>query len=133
MTVETNKKLVLAAIDAVNRNDIDEAVAFDATELLLNGEPFGREGDRQRCLMMATAFPDGRWVIDDVVAEGEKVVLRYTFRGIHQGDLMGIPPTGKSVSFTRMTIYRIVDGMLVEFWESFDRLGLYQQLGLIPA
>jgi steroid delta-isomerase-like uncharacterized protein len=133
MTVETNKKLVLAAIDAVNRNDVDEAVAFDATDLLLNGEPFGLAADRQRCLMMAAAFPDGRWVIDDVVAEGEKVVLRYTFRGTHQGDLMGIPPTGKAISLTGMSIYRIVDGMLVEFWESLDRLGLYQQLGLVPA
>ena len=133
MTVETNKKLVLAAIDAVNRNDVDEAVAFDATDLLLNGEPFGREADRQRCLMMAAAFRDGRWVIDDVVAEGERVVLRYTFRGTHQGDLMGIPPTGKAISLTGMSIYRIVDGMLVEFWESLDRLGLYQQLGLVPA
>jgi len=133
MTVETNKKLVLAAIDAVNRNDVDEAVAFDAADMLLNGEPFGREADRQRCLMMAAAFPDGRWAVDDVVAEGEQVVLRYTFRGTHQGDLMGIPPTGKAITLTGMTIYRIVDGTLVEFWESLDRLGLYQQLGLIPT
>jgi steroid delta-isomerase-like uncharacterized protein len=133
MSAKNNKTIILSVIDALNGGDIDKAVEIDAPDVLLNGEPFGLEADRQRCIMMANAFPDGQWIVDDAIAEDDKVVLRYTFRGTNQGDLRGIPATGKTVSFSGMSIYRMVDGKCVEFWEALDRLALYQQLGLVPA
>jgi len=133
MSAKNNKAIILAMVDALNGGDIDKSVEMDAPDILMNGAPFGREADRQRCIMMANAFPDGQWIVDDAIAEDDRVVLRYTFRGTHKGDLMGIPPTGKTVAFSGMSMYRMVDNTCVEFWEALDRLTLYQQLGLVPA
>jgi predicted ester cyclase len=79
-----------------------------------------------------TAFPDGHAALEDLIAEGDKVVWRYTFRGTHQGEFMGVPATGKVVTYTGIIISRIAGGKFVEDWESFDALGLMQQLGAIP-
>jgi steroid delta-isomerase-like uncharacterized protein len=134
LTIDEMKELVRTMIEAVNEGDVEKAVSYTAPDCLLNGELFGREGDRMRTRMMASAFPDGKWGIDDMIAEGDKVVLRYTLRGTHKGELasLGLPPTGKEVTMRGITIYRIVDGMFVEAWEHYDRLGLLQQLGVIP-
>ncbi|MBI4581940.1 MAG: ester cyclase [Planctomycetes bacterium] len=70
---------------------------------------------------------------EDQIAEGDKVATRYTGTWTHRGEFMGIPPTGKDVTVTRIEILRIADGKFVEHWESFDQLGLLQQLGAIPA
>jgi len=67
-----------------------------------------------------------------MIAEGDKVVVRSTFRGTHKGDLMGIPPTGKQVTMPLILIYRIADDKIVEHWMQADALGLLQQLGVIP-
>ena len=75
-----------------------------------------------------TAFPDARFTVEDELAEGDRVVSRSTLRGTHQGEFMGIPPTGKPVTVTGMSIDRIVEG-----WLNFDGLGMLQQLGVIPA
>ena len=79
-----------------------------------------------------TAFPDQYTTLEDLIAEGDKVVSRYTFRGTHQGEFMGMPPTGKVVTYTGIAITRFAGGKPVEDWESFDALGLLQQLGAIP-
>ena len=95
-------------------------------------------GDMDRAAMIQmtpafyTAFPDLHYAVEDLVAEGDKVVIRYTFRGTHQGAFMGVPATGKVVTFTGIYISRIAGGKFVEDWESFDSLGLLQQLGAIP-
>ncbi len=86
-----------------------------------------------RTTAMVAGFPDGKWILDDAVAEGDKVAVRYTFRGTHQGELLGIPPTGKQVTMTGINIYRIVNGQFAEIWESYDKFGLLQQLGVLPA
>ena len=70
---------------------------------------------------------------EDEIAEGDKVASRYTFRGTHQGELMGISPTGKQVTVTGMIINRIVNGKSEEGWLNFDALGMLQQLGVIPS
>ena len=80
-----------------------------------------------------TAFPDLHFTIEDLIAEGGTVVVRFTTRGTHQGTLMGIPPTGKQVSGTGMFIDRIVNGKGVEQWFNSDILGLLQQLGVLPS
>ena len=67
-----------------------------------------------------------------MIAEGDRVVARWTFRGIHQGEMFGLPPTGKEVSYSGINIFRIVDGKLAEGWDIFDRLWLWQQLDVLP-
>ncbi len=71
--------------------------------------------------------------IEDVIASGDQVVTRWTARGTHQGELQGIPPTGKQVTVTGMTLARIENGQIVEEWNNFDQLGMMQQIGAIPA
>ncbi len=96
------------------------------------GTPGGPEGIAAVITMFRHAFPDLHFTIEDQVAEGDKVATRYTFRGTQQGELMGIPPTGKQVSIGGISIYRITDGKMQQAWIEYDMLGLLQQLGVIP-
>jgi predicted ester cyclase len=82
--------------------------------------------------MYRTAFPNIHVTIEDQIAEGDKVVTRWTGHGTHQGELMGIPPTNKAVTVTGIAIDRIVAGKIVEHWENFDQLGMLVQLGVVP-
>jgi steroid delta-isomerase-like uncharacterized protein len=93
-------------------------------------ETTGREGFKQLFTMIRTAFPDGRFTIEDMVAEGDKVVVRWTFRGTHKGDYGGIAPTGKKVTWTAISINRITDGKIEEMWGVADNLSM-MQLGLV--
>jgi steroid delta-isomerase-like uncharacterized protein len=78
------------------------------------------------------AFPDMNTTVNDIVAEGDKVVVRYTIRGTHTGDMMGVPPTGKSGEIAGITMLRLEDGKIVEEFSLADMMTLYQQLGLVP-
>ena len=78
------------------------------------------------------AFPDAQATIEDLIAEGDKVVTRFTLRGTHRGAFMGIAPTGKHVTMTAIGICRVEEGKFAEVWENVDALGLLQQLGAIP-
>jgi len=82
--------------------------------------------------MLFTAFPDLHGTIEDLIAEGDKVVDRMTCEGTHQGMFMGAPPTGKRVKWSFIDINRIVDGKIVEHWAEVDTMGIMQQLGLVP-
>jgi steroid delta-isomerase-like uncharacterized protein len=97
------------------------------------GLPPGLEGLKQFVVMYRAAFPDIQISIDDVIAEGDKVVIRWTARGTNTGPLFGMPATGKAATVTGITIERKVDGKSVEGWNNFDQLGMLQQLGVIPA
>ena len=77
------------------------------------------------------AFPDFLDTIDDQIAEGDRVVTRFTSRGTQQGEIMGIPPTGKQASWTGIEIDRIEDGKIVESWVNWDMMGMLQQLGAV--
>ena len=81
--------------------------------------------------MFRQAFPDSYFTVEDMIAEGEKVATRKTFHGTHQGEFMGIPPTGQQVSMGLIDIVRIADGRVVEHWSMGDNLGMMQQLGVI--
>ncbi len=83
--------------------------------------------------MYRASFPDLTCSVDDMIAEGDKVVTRWTIRGTHQGDLMGIPPTGKRIEVSGITMHPFVDGKIVEGWTNVDMLGMLQQLGVVPA
>jgi steroid delta-isomerase-like uncharacterized protein len=79
------------------------------------------------------AFPNYQIEMDDMIAEGDKVVVRVTFHGVHGSDFMGVPASGKSVTATGIIIYRIANGKIVQHWMNFDTLSLMQQLGAVPA
>jgi predicted ester cyclase len=79
------------------------------------------------------AFPDAHATLDDVIVEGDKAVIRYTFTGTHKGELMGIPATNKKVKLSVIEIDRFAGGKIVEIWERFDTVGFMQQLGAVPT
>ena len=107
----------------------DEYVGYEPS----SPEPLrGKEGYREFVERYLTAFPDGRITVDQQIAEGNLVVNRWTGRGINTGELMGMPPTGKQVTVTGITIARIEGGKLQEDWTSWDTLGMLQQLGVVP-
>jgi predicted ester cyclase len=96
-------------------------------------EPLDREAHKALVMMFRTAFSDWVETVEDVIAEGDKVVIRVTGRGTHEGEFQGIPPTGAQVSATGVGIGRIQDGRVAEAWAAYDALGLMRQLGAIPA
>lgn len=138
MSTEENKALYRRWIETVfntkKLDAIDEFLAPSAVDHALPpGMPPTREGSRQFIGSYLRAFPDLHFTIDDVVAEGDRVVGRWTSTGTHQGELMGVPPTGRQATSTGIEILRIEDGKFVEHWLAFDQLGMLQQLGVIPA
>src|SRR5262245_41252789 len=95
--------------------------------------PVDIETHRQFGLSTYSAFPDLERPVDDVFAEGDKAVARWTSSGTHLGDYMGAPPTGKRLTTSGITIFRFEDGKVVEEWIQSDMLGLLQQVGALPA
>ena len=137
MSTEENKENARRAVEEVmNKGNLslaDELVDANYVGHAPGMPDFkGPEGFRQYMTMMRTAFPDIHLTVEDIFAEGDKVVSRYTGRGTHKGDLMGIAPTGKQVAMTGMVISRHVGGKQVEAWVSLDQLGMLQQLGVVP-
>ncbi len=95
--------------------------------------PMTVEDFKQFARVFMSAFPGGTSTIEDMIVAGDKVVSRVTYRATHTADLMGIPPTGKSVTVSLMTIDQFADGKIVESWRLFDQMAMMQQLGVIPA
>ncbi len=93
----------------------------------------GQEEHKNFINGLRTAFPDVSLTLEDQLAEGEEVVIRWTMRGTHQGELWGTAPTGKPVTVTGITIQRLAEGKIVEEWTEADSLGLQQQIGAIRA
>ena len=93
----------------------------------------GQEEHKNFINGLRTAFPDVSLTLEDQLAEGEEVVIRWTMRGTHQGELWGTAPTGKPVTVTGITIQRLAEGKIVEEWTEADLLGLQQQIGAIRA
>lgn len=96
------------------------------------GLPAGPAGIAQLFATYRAAFPDVDFEVEDAIAEGDRVVLRYTFRGTHSGPLFGVPATGRQVSMQGISIYRVEGGKLQEAWVTYDLLSLLQQVGAIP-
>ena len=114
---------------------IDELFVSDAAlDFLPPGLLTGTAGLKQFITMYRTTFPDIHFTIEDMIAEGKKVVTRWIATGTHVGSLMNIPPTGKPVSVHGISItHHDVSGKVVQSWSTFDQLGLLQQLGVIPT
>jgi predicted ester cyclase len=138
MSTEVNKASVRRFYDEVfnkkNRAAIDEFIAPNQVDHAAPpGTPGGLAGAKQLLGMYLTAFPDFHLTVEDMIAEGDRVVARFTMRGTQQGAFMDIPPTGKQVTVTAIDINCISGGKSVEHWIEMDTLGLLQQLGVIPA
>lgn len=130
-STEENKELVRRFMEGpLNLEAVDQFVAPDMIDHSRRGS--GRDGVRQELQRFATAFPDWFATIEDLIAEGDKVVMRGVASGTHRGVFMGIPPTGRRVTVPGIHIMRIVDGKIVEHWAQADFLGMMQQLGVIP-
>ncbi len=93
----------------------------------------GPEGAMEFVPRLRNAFPDFQFSILDQIAEGDKVATRWTIRGTHKGEFQGMPPSGKQIEMTGITIFRIANGKLIEGWTNEDVLGMLQQLGAVPA
>jgi steroid delta-isomerase-like uncharacterized protein len=136
MSTETNKAIVRRYFDQVlNEQQHDLAEEFLAETIELHGTDLapGLEVVKQWLTMFAAAFPDRHYTVEDVVAEGDRVVARTTFNGTHKAEMQGIPATGKAVSVPSITIFRLDNGKIAEGWLINDNLGMMQQLGVIPA
>jgi predicted ester cyclase len=97
------------------------------------GLQHGLESHKQIVTILRTAFPDVHWEYEEPIAEGDKVAVRVTMHGTHQGEFFGIPPTGKQVRVSGIHIMRFANGELVEHWGNTDDLGMMHQLGVAPA
>jgi len=136
MSTEENKALARRGYEALNQRNWAAFAELVTPDLVLHNASLtiqGLEAYKQFVSMYFTAFPDLRFTIEDMIAEGDTVVVRQTARGTHQGNLMGIPPTGKQTSVTGINILRFANGKGVEEWFNGDDLGLLQQLGVIPS
>jgi steroid delta-isomerase-like uncharacterized protein len=139
VSAEENKAIARRADEELfDRGNLDVADELFAPNFVYHdpasGEDWrGPESVKQFAAMMRVAFPDLRYTVEDQIAEGDKVATRYTANGTHQGELMGIAPTGNRVEITGISITRIEDGKIEEIWENYDTLGMMQQLGVIPS
>ena len=139
MSAEQNKALIVRFVEELfNRGNVGIvgeifAPDFIEREQLPPGTPNGREGVRVLTTMLRSTFPDFKAKIDDILAEGDKVVIRMTWSGTQKGEFLGVPATGKHVSFGVIDIIRIANGKLVEHWGQMDSMSMMQQLGAIPG
>jgi len=138
VSVEENKALIRRLYDEVfakwNFGVVGELVGSEFVgHEMPPGTPRGPVGFKQFYDSLRLAFPDLRYTVDDVIAEGDRVVVRWTWRCTHQGDFMGVAATGKRATVTGMAIYRVAGGKCVERWVELSLLGLLQQLGAVPA
>jgi len=137
MSIEENKNIVRRYQEIYNSNDLDalrEVLSEDLlTPKIMSGIPTGIEGAKAAHQIMLAGFPDYQTVIDDLIAEGDKVVARITMSGTNTGSFMGMPPAGKHVSFTGIYVVRIANGKIVEHWGEEDSVSLLQQLGVLST
>jgi steroid delta-isomerase-like uncharacterized protein len=127
---EENKALVRRWFeDLFNAGDLtvaDEITAQDSVnhDPILDDLPRGPEGDKQVVSLYRGAFPDANITVEEQIAEGDEVVIRWTGRGTHQGELMGVPPSGNRVEVSGITIDRVSGGKIAETWANYDALGM---------
>ena len=126
MSTENNKAYVRKYVAALSGKDKpkalqDEYIAASDEEL------------KGHIMFFEASFPHYEFIVDDMIAEGDKISVLARFRGVHTRDLMGIPPTGKQVEVPFAITYRLGEGKIVQHWMSFDRMALMEQLGVAPT
>jgi steroid delta-isomerase-like uncharacterized protein len=138
MSTQENRAVVGRFLDQViSRGDLAAADELCASDLVWHGVGIGDlpdlESFKRSVGPFFSAFPDLHVTTEDLIADGDRVVARYTWRGTHRGDFFGIPATGRSVTVAGTSIYRISDGKIAEEWWLEDLLGLMRQIGAVPA
>ena len=140
MSVEENKAVLRREVEELynHTGDLDTVKELFSPDYVshepTSGEVRGIEGARQFAATFRKAFPDLECTIEDMIAEGDKVVMRFKGSGTHEGETEAFgPPTGKRMEITGITIKRLSEGKIVEAWTNFDALGMMQQLGVIAA
>lgn len=137
MSAEDNKAIARRYIEQVwNKGKLDlfdDVISPDVIPHTSNPKVTNAESMKQALTMIRNAFADFRFTLDDELAVDGKVVHRWTISGTHQGELQGIPATGKDLVFSGITILRLSGGKIVEFWTQSDTMGMMQQLGAVPA
>jgi steroid delta-isomerase-like uncharacterized protein len=135
MSLESNKQLAHLVWEEIwhqgHLSRIDELFSPDFVRHDPGRELRGPDQNRQFISSMRATFPNVHYLVEDQIAEGDKVVVRYRFQGTHLGAFQGMPPTGKQVAYTGILIYRIADGKIAEQWTEFDLLGFLRQLGAL--
>jgi steroid delta-isomerase-like uncharacterized protein len=133
----SNSDLARQFYERVNAGDVDGFMEYVADDFVdheeFPGLPSDRDGVRQFFEMMRAAFPDLRMDVHHVVSEDDLVAVHMTMTGTHDGEFMGIPPSGRKMAVPGMDLVRIRDGKAVEHWGVTDNLAMMQQLGAIPA
>ena len=135
---EQNKTIVREFIDGLfTKGDPGAVDSYLAEDFVNNDPPFGvsadREGMRAAAAMMRAGFPDWHSDLHLLVAEDDIVVERFTASGTQKGEVMGVPPDGRTVSLAGINIFRLRDGLIIERWGRLDELGFMRQLGLVQA
>jgi steroid delta-isomerase-like uncharacterized protein len=136
---EENKAITRRFLEEIftggNLELVDELFApdFILHDSSVPQEVRGVEALKQYITMYRAAYPDTHFTVEDQIAEGNEVVTRWTGQGTHQGELMGIPPTGNQVTVTGIEVDRVSGGKIEESWVSYDALGMMQQLGIVPS
>lgn len=138
MSSEETKAVIRRQEAALNAGRVDAGLDLFTDPCLYNGQPISRQVIQQLRTILWSAVPNVRWILEQMIAEGEWVAVRWTMRGTHTGDFahptMGsAPASGNSIAVTYLDHYRIVDGQIAEAWEVRDGLSLQQQFGVIPA
>lgn len=137
-TTESNKAVARRFLEEViNQNRMDRADDLVLENFVdldpLPGQRQGREGLKEVLGMMRAAFPDMHWVAEEMVAEGDTVVTRFTWTGTHRGEFLGVPPTGRSVVVKGVVMDQLADGKMSKSRILMDSLGMMQQLGAVPG
>ena len=136
MTTQENKDVIRRYYEAVlNRGELDVLNDLALSDYVehdpLPGQGTGRDGLNDRVTMLRNAFGQ-HFTLLDMIAEEDRVVVRWTGSGRHEGEFMGMPPTGKAFTITGIDIHRVEGGRMAEHWDVVDQLSLLQQLGFIP-
>ena len=138
MSVEENKAMIRRFYEEIwNKGDMaaaDELIASNVVDHDQDPEYVvrGPESFKRIAASVRTTFPDIHFTVEDEVAEGDKVAIRWTMRGTHEGEFMGVPGTGKQVTGAGMHFFRVAGAKIAEIWVNRDELGMMRQLGVVP-
>jgi steroid delta-isomerase-like uncharacterized protein len=134
-TLKNNKQLVRRLYeDCINPGKVELIAQYIADDFV--GSPGGEKGPAEATntiVALRTGFPDIRFEVEDLIAEGDRVTVRWTFQATHMGAFRGVPPSRKQVTQTGNVIYQVRNGKFIRAWTQIDRLGMLQQIGAIPA
>jgi predicted ester cyclase len=136
MSTEETKALARQAMERLDQRDLDGVLALYAAGTQHHGfapQTLDNDGYKQAMSALLTAFPDSRFPVSEIIAEGDEAAVRHNFRGTHQGEFQGIAPTGKQITISSICTLHISNGKVTETWLNADFLGLLQQIGAVPT